>query len=143
MWAVQDLSRLLHFLCDWACRTHHLECLHIAIRLGAPANQSATQPQASSQQALQCSHACTAFANTASAAHAGSEHVDDAPVVTSPQATLQDYAGTVHACVAAPQQKQQGPPMSVLLAVGGAESPRKAAQAASFMNTELNSLLVI
>jgi|LauGreDrversion4_1035100.scaffolds.fasta_scaffold307086_1 hypothetical protein len=34
MWAVQDLSRLLHCLAGWACRKFHLNCLHIAIKLG-------------------------------------------------------------------------------------------------------------
>lgn len=34
MWAVQDLSRLLHCLAGWACCSFNLRCLHIAIKLG-------------------------------------------------------------------------------------------------------------
>ena len=40
MWAVQDLSRLLHCLSGWACRSYNLRCLHIAIRLGGREDSS-------------------------------------------------------------------------------------------------------
>ena len=38
MWAVQDLSRLLHCIATWACRKYGLRCLHLAIRLGGGGN---------------------------------------------------------------------------------------------------------
>ncbi|GAX76251.1 hypothetical protein CEUSTIGMA_g3695.t1 [Chlamydomonas eustigma] len=137
MWAVQDLSRLLHFLCDWTCQTFHLECLHIAIRLGAPASQTALEPHASQQ--VQHSDDCTALASVTEAAPAEEKVAKVADM--QPHRSHDGCLGNVNesTCAGNPQYEQL---MSVILAVGGAGSPRRAAHAASFMNTELNSLLV-
>ena len=49
MWAVQDLSRLLHCLSGWACRSYNLRCLHIAIRLGGREDPPSGAPHNTTQ----------------------------------------------------------------------------------------------
>ena len=119
MWAVQDLSRLLHCLAGWACRTFNLGCLHVAIRLGGGDGDGGGPP------------------GQDGAAAGGGDGGGKRAVTAGGSGGGAPSPHTAAAAAAA------APPLpSVVVAVSGISGQQRAEQALAFFNKELNDVLV-
>ena len=138
MWAVQDLSRLLHCIATWACRKYGLRCLHLAIRLGGGGDGDGESSGGGAEAAVGAPRASSQSPSLDPSSgwrpQGGSvgEGGDASNVGRGEPGT----GGGAHQ-----QQRQQHGP-SVVVAVDGSSDPAMAAQASAFVNRELNDILV-